>query len=233
MLKIEAAEKTLSALDQAPLGDLMKRYDLHDFISNSPEAFFDQIGEKLFLIGKDVEPSKAVPIQIDLLAVDQSGQAVLVILQRGKEQTSLARAITCAGLMASWKPENFFERLSEAQAGQLRSFLEVRAEEINLGQRTILIGEVFDFEVLTATKWLWERNRMDNTCIRVFLTADPKTGAEYLGCTDLSEDRRVSSVLGANGRPPPGKSAFERPQLLHSQPSRVSAQTDRQTVASG
>lgn len=236
MIKIEPERKALVSLEQAQAGELMKRYDLRELIFSSPDVFFKEIGERLFLIGKNVELSQAVPIRIDLLALDESGQAVIVIVQRGQEQSLLPRAITCVGLIASWKPADFFGRLSEDQAGRLRSFLEVRPEEINQGQRTILMSEAFDFEVLAATKWLWERSRMDNTCVRILLVSDRQTGAEYLECTDESAERETMPGVGMNGKPaglPPERKPLERPLLPNAQQPALSALTDRPTVISG
>ena len=76
MLKIDRKKQTLSRLGNQSLGkaDITERYDLQEFISNSPQEFFGEPGEDLFLIGKEIEPSTRVQDRIDLLALDRDGQ---------------------------------------------------------------------------------------------------------------------------------------------------------------
>jgi hypothetical protein len=37
---------------------ISERYDLQEFISNSPDAFFQELGLELFLIGKEISPQR-------------------------------------------------------------------------------------------------------------------------------------------------------------------------------
>ena len=73
MLKIHRDNQSFSLLDTPTLADvsITERYDLQEFISNSPDDFFKEIGQELFLLGKEIEPSKNVQDRIDLLAVDR------------------------------------------------------------------------------------------------------------------------------------------------------------------
>ena len=50
MLKINRNESSLAALDTPTLADvsITERYDLQEYISNSPDAFFQEIGQQLF-----------------------------------------------------------------------------------------------------------------------------------------------------------------------------------------
>lgn len=52
MLKIDRKEQTLSRLGNHSLGkaDITERYDLQEFISNSPQEFFGELGEDHSLI---------------------------------------------------------------------------------------------------------------------------------------------------------------------------------------
>jgi len=126
MLKIDRDDKSFSLLDTPTLAEvsITERYDLQEFISNSPNEFFKEIGQELFLLGKEVEPSKTVQDRIDLLAVDKEGTCVVVELKRGNHKLHMLQAISYAGMISQ-------ETLSD--------FLEVAREDINRQQRIILV----------------------------------------------------------------------------------------------
>ena len=187
MIKLQQNSKRLTALQVAPAGVLSVRHDLKDYVFNSPSEFFAEIGQRLFLIAKDVEVSSQEKTLVDLLALDEQGQAVVILLAKGQDPAILARAISCAGLIAGWQPADFLSRLNAERMEELHRFLDVAPDAINREQRAILISEFFDFEVLAASRWLWERNGMDMTCVRIYSCLDPETQAQYIGCVDLSD----------------------------------------------
>lgn len=190
MLKIDKAAKKLVPLGTAEPGSLSSRLDLTEYIANSPAEFFGEIGQKVVVLGRKVRPSPNVPISVDVLGLDSHGQAVVIVLEGVGEQSPLARAIAAAGLIANWKPADFFEGMSEQRVGELVASLEVNLDQVNRKQRAVLIAESYDFEALAATRWLREKYGMDLTCIRVTLTVDPRTGTEFLNCTNVSEPSR-------------------------------------------
>ena len=57
MLKINRDKQNFSLLDRPTLADvsITERYDLQEFISNSPVGFFREIGQELFLLGKEIQ----------------------------------------------------------------------------------------------------------------------------------------------------------------------------------
>ena len=93
MLKIDRGKKSFSLLDTPTLADvsITERNDLQEYISNTPDEFFKEIGQELFLLGKEVEPSKNVQDRIDLLAVDKEG---IVIVNRAQAEQSQAAHAT-------------------------------------------------------------------------------------------------------------------------------------------
>ena len=96
MLKFDRDKQTFALLDTPTLADvsITERYDLQEFISNRAEEFFKEIGQELFLLGKEVEPSKNVQDRIDLLAVDKEGTCVVIELKRGNHKLHMLQAIS-------------------------------------------------------------------------------------------------------------------------------------------
>ncbi len=125
MLKIDRDNQSFSLLDTPTLADvsITERYDLQEFISNSPDDFFKEIGQELFLLGKEIEPSKDVQDRIDLLAVDKEGTCVVVELKRGNDKLHMLQAISYAGMMSQWEPDDFLQLLDDDQQEALFDFL--------------------------------------------------------------------------------------------------------------
>jgi hypothetical protein len=73
---LTATDADASALATAAVSE---RYDLLEYISNSPEAFFGELGQDLFSFGMAVPLSATVRDRLDLLAVHWQGR-------RGRER---------------------------------------------------------------------------------------------------------------------------------------------------
>jgi hypothetical protein len=166
MLKIDRNSQSFSLLDSPSLADvsITERYDLQEFISNSPKAFFSEIGEELFLIGKEIEPSSNVQDRIDLLALDKEGACVVVELKRGNHKLHMLQAISYAGMISTWSPGDILQLLDDEQQEALFEFLEVDRESINRLQRIILVAEAYDYALLVGAEWLSEQFGVDVSC---------------------------------------------------------------------
>jgi hypothetical protein len=164
---------------------IAERYDLQEYICNSPEAFFEEIGQSLFLIAKEIQPSDDVEDRIDLLGLDKEGQAVIVELKRGHKKLQMYQAISYAGMVATWEPDDFLNCLDADKQDKLLDFLEVEKEEINRLQRMILIAEAFDYSVLVGAEWLTEKFGVDILCCRLSLATDKTANAEFLVCSNI------------------------------------------------
>jgi hypothetical protein len=201
MLKIDRNKQTFSLLDSPSLAEvsITERYDLQEFISNSPEAFFSEIGEELFLIGKEIEPSRNVQDRIDLLALDKEGACVVVELKRGNHKLHMLQAISYAGMISSWSPDDILQLLDDKQQEALVEFLEVDRESINRLQRIILVAEAYDYALLVGAEWLSEQFGVDVSCCRIAMANDSATGSEYLTCSNIYPAPELSKEAVSRG----------------------------------
>ena len=202
MLKIDRDSQSFSSLDTPTLADvsITERYDLQEFISNSPDAFFKEIGQELFLIGMEIEPSKNVQDRIDLLAVDKEGSCVVIELKRGNHKLHMMQGISYAGMISDWTSDEFLQLLDDDRQEALADFLEVDTEEINRQQRIILIAEAFDYALLVGAEWLSEQYGADITCCRIAMATDSATQTEYLVCSNVYPAPELAKEAVPRGR---------------------------------
>ena len=187
MLKINRKNQSLSSLSTPTLADvsISERYHLQEFIANSPAAFFGELGLDLFLIGKEIEPSQNVQDRIDLLAVDKEGCCVIVELKRGNNKLQMLQAISYAGMISKWKPDDVLGNLSVDERESLLEFLDVEPDDINRQQKIVLIAEAYDYALLIGAEWLSEQFGVEITCCRIAMSIDVATHSEYLVCTNV------------------------------------------------
>jgi hypothetical protein len=209
MLKISRQDKRFTRLKTPTLAKLsiLERADLQEYIYNSPEAFCDEIGQPLLIIAKEVKPSEIVDDRIDLLAVDADGTTVVIELKRGNDKLQLLQAVAYAGMVAKWSSEDLM-KLAGERSETLTEFLDVESEEVNRRQRIMLVAEAYDYEVLVAAEWLYEKD-VEIGCARVALAVDESTGAEYLTFSQVFPTPELSEQAKRRKRgeaPPPGDS---------------------------
>ncbi len=213
MLKLDRDKQTFSLLDTPTLADvsITERYDLQEFISNSAEEFFKEIGQELFLLGKEVEPSKNVQDRIDLLAVDKEGTCVVVELKRGNHKLQMLQTISYTAMLSQWDPDNFLQLLDDDQQEALLDFLEVDRENINRQQRIILFAEAYDYALLIGAEWLSEQYGLDITCCRIAIAKDSATNTEYLVCSNVFPAPELVKEAVSRGRKRTGTSKIKWP----------------------
>jgi hypothetical protein len=119
------------------------------------------------------------------------------------------QAISYAGMVAKWRPEDFLGYLDADRREKLLDFLEVEKEEINRHQRIILIAEAFDFSVLVGGEWLSEQFGVDIICCRLSLAKDATTDTEFLVCSNLFPAPELAQQAIRRGR---GRSAVSQPK---------------------
>jgi len=202
MLKIDRKNQGFSILETPTLADvsITERYDLQEFISNTPDAFFKELGFELFLLGKEIEPSNNVQDRIDLLALDKEGCCVVIELKRGNNKLHMLQAISYAGMLSQWEADDFLQLLDNGQQEALSEFLEVDREDINRQQRIILIAEGYDYALLVAAEWLSEKYGVDITCCRIAVAKDAATNSEYLVCSNVYPAPELVKEAVSRGR---------------------------------
>lgn len=207
MLRIERNAKTLKALTRQPIpqAGLKERTDLQHMIRNNPEAFFEEMGEKLLLIGEEIRPETFVEDRIDLLALDQNGAVVVIELKRGAHKLQLLQALSYAGMVSNWDlarliadRRNLTGKTQEESEEELEEFLLDDIEEVNQSQRVVLLAEDFDYEVLITAKWLNEKHEVDIRCYRMSLAIDGQS--EYLSCTCIYPPPEITQHAARRGR---------------------------------
>jgi hypothetical protein len=187
MLKINRQLHSFALLETPTLTDssITERYDLQEFIVNSPAAFFKEIGEELFLVGKELLPSKNVQDRIDLLAIDKEGATVVIELKRGNHKLHMMQAISYAGMISTWASDELLSLLDDEKQESLTEFLECDTDDINRQQRLILIAEAYDYALLVGAEWLSEQYGVSISCCRISMAKDATTDSEYLVCSNV------------------------------------------------
>jgi len=182
MLKISRTNKQFTRLATPTFAaaNILERSDLQEYIFNSPDAFCDELGQGLRVIAKEVRPSTVVADRIDLLAVDEDANLVIIELKRGSEKLQLLQAIAYVGMAAKWTAK---EIRDEAKKFQRESIIDdLDDENLNQGQRILLVAEGYDYEVLVAAEWLYKKG-VELDCVRVALAVDGDS--EYLTFTQV------------------------------------------------
>ena len=203
MLRIDRDRKSLSNLGAPTLAEasITERYDLQEYIFNSPEQFFAEIGQELMLLGKEVVASQDVQDRIDLLAVDRDGACVVLELKRGNHKLHMLQAVSYAGMISHWTADQCLQLLHAEDHEKLLDFLECDPDDINRSQRIILLAEAYDFSLLCGAEWLSETYSVDIICCRLAIARDDAVGAEYLICTNIHPPPEISQqALRRGGR---------------------------------
>jgi hypothetical protein len=214
MLRIDRTTKTFQPLDQRSFPDvgIRERTDLQQMIKATPEPFFREIGERLKLVGEELRPTEFVDDRIDLLAVDETGVAVVIELKRGGHKLHLLQAIAYAGMVAKWDSGRFIAerarltgRAQDATEDEFEEFVGGDVASLNHSQRIILLAESFDYEVLVAAEWLNERFNVDVRCARLSLSSDGTN--DFLTCSVIFPPPEITEHAVRRGTSRPLTSA--------------------------
>lgn len=207
MLRIDRDGRRLIPLERTTMrdGGYWERRDIQTMICRDPLPFCQELGEDIWIVGSEIEPTDVVQDRIDLLAVDRDGSAVVIEIKHDSHKLHLLQALSYAGMIAKWEPRRFMEELqrfnhewgnsdetrtqnAEAAKDELEQALEEEdIEVVNRTQRIILLAEEFDYEVLVTAEWLTENYGVDIRCFRVALAKDEAN--DFLVCTRAYPNR--------------------------------------------
>jgi hypothetical protein len=199
MVRISRVNKQLIPLATPTLvaANILERSDLQEYIFNSPDAFCKELGQQLKIIAKEVL-TDGVDDRIDLLAIDEDGDLVIIELKRGSEKLQLLQAIAYVGMAAKWTPERIRQ---EASRFDRRTWLDdFEDENLNRQQRILLLAEAYDYEVLVAAEWLYKKH-VELDCVRVALAVDGDS--EYLTFTQIFPTPELAAQARKRGNREP------------------------------
>jgi hypothetical protein len=209
MLKVDRQARTLRRLENRAITEagFRERDDLQRMIRSSPDAFFQEMGEKLLLIGEEIRPTDVVDDRVDLLAIDQNGAVVIMELKRSSHKLQLLQALSYAAMIGNWDRSRLISTRAQFSGkpkgdaeSEVEEFLLEGIGDLNQQQRVILLAENFEYEVLVTAEWLSERYDVDIRCYRFNLSVDD--GAEYLVCTSVYPPPELTQVAVRRGARP-------------------------------
>ncbi|MDP3264396.1 MAG: DUF4268 domain-containing protein [Tabrizicola sp.] len=179
MFRVDRMQNRISRLDRARFGDLAlrERDHLQEWLANQPDA----LGEELLIIQKEFDGFADTRERLDLLAMDEDGQLVVIENKLDDSGRDVAwQALKYAAYVSSLTKAqiiNIYQQYLDRHGGggdarqRICEFLEVDTLEdvvLNPGasQRLIFIAANFRKEITSTVLWLRE-HRIDARCFKV------------------------------------------------------------------
>ena len=170
MYRVDLNEKRLIKLSNTTFSqqNIRERFDIQEWVEKTP----DILGEDLLIIAKEyVLPSGK---RLDLLAVDKSGNLVVIELKRDDSgEDTEWQAIKYTSYISGFSTEEIFSVYAEYLGtndddahDKIESFIDEELDTLNKNQRIILVSKEYNPEVLSAVLWLRDYE-IDISCIRL------------------------------------------------------------------
>ena len=191
LFRINPAKQTSQQVREAEFAalGLQERYDIQEWIAANPSI----LGDDLLIIAKEYDRFDWTKERLDLLAVGQDGNLVIIELKRDDTGADVHwQAIKYASYLSHATPAQIVGMLSdyagvsveEAEEKLLRHLEAGDLASLNRSQRIIIASHRFAREVTSAVLWLNERMDGDIiTCIQ--LTPYQDNDALYLQANTL------------------------------------------------
>lgn len=181
LYEVDISGKQISELEPRKFADLgvKERFDIEEWIEKSPEV----LGEDLLVIYKEL--TLASGKRLDLLAIDNEANLVVIELKRDKSNSTVElQAITytsyCSRLTAKDIYSYYAKYLgkdTDIAKRQIKEFIDEELDDeelediLNRNQRIILVAGEFHPDAISTVLWLLTHD-VDIRCIRLEIYTD-------------------------------------------------------------
>jgi len=194
LYRIHPVEKILQAVTEINFADFKfkERYDIQEWIESTPEI----LGEELLIIAKEFNYFDNTKERPDLIALDKSGNVVIIELKRDDSGSSMEwQAIKYASYFSKFTVANlldayiyYLEKKSNQESltldeikQRILDFIEIDdLNSLNKNQRIILASHRFAREVTSAAHWLIDKNGLDIKVVQLIPYHDKDKDTHYL-----------------------------------------------------
>ena len=207
MLIVDRQNKKLARMQTKTFAaaNLLEKQDLQSMIVSASAEFFEELGEDILLVGDAIKPARYfVEDELDILAIDRQGAAVIIELKRDKDKLQLLQALSYAAMVSKWTSEQFYDTLVKKQGvvreqaeDTLDGFLST-GSLLNENQRIILIAEAFDYEVLATAEWLYTHFQTDIRCYKIELVFE--ADSEFLSVNRIFPSPEIADFAARRSR---------------------------------
>jgi len=170
MFRVDIKNKCLVQLKESDFSSLniLERYDIQEWL----EKRVDIVGEDLLLISKELPLQTG--LRLDLLAIDKSGNLVVIELKRNSSDRNIEfQAIKYASFCSTLLRDDIVRIHSEylnisidEASNRISEYINVDLNEINQDQRIILVALDFHSDIVSSVLWLRDYE-INIECLRI------------------------------------------------------------------
>ena len=202
--------EAVAEVEFAKLG-FQERRDIQEWVAANPSI----LGEELLIVGKEFSGFDRTRERADLVAVDRYGKIVVIELKRDDSGADVHwQAIKYASYFSQATPDDIVrmlakhQEISEADAEEtLKRHLGADdLENLNHGQRILLVSHRFATEVTSAVLWLNENAVTKDliSCVQLTPYEDTQNGSLYFHVATILPVPGTEQFTIGTGVPPPG-----------------------------
>lgn len=213
LFKIDSSGRGAEAVAEVEFAKLgfQERRDIQEWVANNPRI----LGEELLIVGKEFDDFDRTRERADLVAVDRYGKIVVIELKRDDSGADVHwQAIKYASYFSQATPDAIVrmlaqhEEIPEAEAEEkLKRHLGADdLENLNHGQRILLVSHRFAPEVTSAVLWLNENAVTKDliSCVQLTPYEDTQSGSRYFHAATILPVPGIEQFTIGTGVPPPG-----------------------------
>ena len=212
LFKIDSSTRGAEAVAEVEFAKLgfKERRDIQEWVANNPRI----LGEELLIVGKEFDEFDRTRERADLVAVDRYGKIVVIELKRDDSGADVHwQAIKYASYFSQATPDAIVRMLAqhedipeaEAEETLKRHLGADDLENLNDGQRILLVSHKFAPEVTSAVLWLNENAVTKDliSCVQLTPYQDAQNGSLYVhAATILPVPGMEQFIIGTGVLPP-------------------------------